>query len=47
MVCPHFDVAWEKGLAAARGWAAEADHLLAPLTATFQGYRVGIWLKIA
>ncbi|MFJ3847479.1 helicase associated domain-containing protein [Streptomyces albidoflavus] len=37
----------EKGLAGARGWAAEADHLLAPLTATFQGYRVGIWLKTA
>ncbi|MFJ3664808.1 Helicase associated domain protein [Streptomyces sp. NPDC090119] len=45
MVWSHFDVAWEEGLAAARGWAAEAGHLLAPLDATFQGYRVGIWLK--
>ncbi|MEY9490886.1 hypothetical protein RKD26_006680 [Streptomyces calvus] len=36
---------WEEGLAAARGWAAEAGHLLAPLDATYQGYRVGIWLK--
>jgi hypothetical protein len=45
MVWSHFDVAWEEGLAAARGWAAEACHLLAPLDATYQGYRVGIWLK--
>ncbi|MFI2549168.1 helicase associated domain-containing protein [Streptomyces rochei] len=41
----HFDVAWEEGLAAARGWAAEHGHFLAPLDATYQGYRVGIWLK--
>ncbi|MGA5041961.1 helicase associated domain-containing protein [Streptomyces capoamus] len=47
MVWSHFDVAWEEGLAAARGWAAEHGHLLAPLDATFQGYRVGIWLKNA
>ncbi|MER5831413.1 Helicase associated domain protein [Streptomyces sp. NPDC002130] len=47
MVWSHFDVAWEEGLAAARGWAAEAGHLLAPLGATYQGYRVGIWLKNA
>ncbi|MFC7994473.1 Helicase associated domain protein [Streptomyces pilosus] len=45
MVWSHFDVAWEEGLAAARGWAVEAGHLLAPLDATYQGYRVGIWLK--
>ncbi|MET7275707.1 Helicase associated domain protein [Streptomyces flaveolus] len=45
MVWSYFDVAWEEGLAAARGWAAEAGHLLAPLDATYQGYRVGIWLK--
>ncbi|MEU1013856.1 Helicase associated domain protein [Streptomyces sp. NPDC005890] len=45
MVWSHYDVAWEEGLAAARGWAAEAGHLLAPTDATFQGYRVGIWLK--
>ncbi|MFD7772398.1 Helicase associated domain protein [Streptomyces sp. NPDC059787] len=45
MVWSHYDVAWEEGLAAARGWAAEAGHLLAPLDATYQGYRVGIWLK--
>ncbi|MFE6268252.1 helicase associated domain-containing protein [Streptomyces goshikiensis] len=37
MVWSHFDVAWEEGLAAARGWAAENGHLLAPLDATFQG----------
>ncbi|MFI8952391.1 Helicase associated domain protein [Streptomyces sp. NPDC053750] len=47
MVWSHFDVAWEEGLAAARGWAAETGHLLAPLDATHQGYRVGIWLKNA
>ncbi|MEU3950611.1 Helicase associated domain protein [Streptomyces sp. NPDC029526] len=47
MVWSHFDVAWEEGLAAARGWAAEAGHLLAPLDATHQGYGVGIWLKNA
>ena len=45
MVWSHYDGAWEEGLAAARGWAAEAGHLLAPLDATYQGYRVGIWLK--
>ncbi|MYV56701.1 DEAD/DEAH box helicase [Streptomyces sp. SID3212] len=47
MVWSHFDVAWEEGLAAARGWAAQAGHLLAPLDATYQGAAVGIWLKNA
>ncbi|MFE9776480.1 Helicase associated domain protein [Streptomyces sp. NPDC005931] len=47
MIWSHYDIAWEEGLAAARGWAAEAGHLLAPLDATYQGYRVGIWLKNA
>ncbi|WP_449202052.1 helicase associated domain-containing protein [Streptomyces sp. NRAIS3] len=47
MVWSHFDVAREEGLAAARGWAKENGHLLAPLDATYQGYRVGIWLKNA
>ncbi|MFJ9718500.1 Helicase associated domain protein [Streptomyces sp. NPDC101213] len=32
---------------AARGWAAEAGHLLAPTDAAYQGYQVGIWLKNA
>ncbi|WP_376223888.1 Helicase associated domain protein [Streptomyces sp. NPDC056121] len=45
MIWSHFDVAWEEGLTAARGWAAEHGHLLAPLDATHQGYGVGIWLK--
>ncbi|WP_404795744.1 DEAD/DEAH box helicase [Streptomyces pristinaespiralis] len=45
MIWSHFDVAWEEGLSAARGWAAEHGHLLAPLDATHQGYKVGIWLK--
>ncbi|MCT2548690.1 DEAD/DEAH box helicase [Streptomyces atratus] len=47
MVWSHFDVAWEEGLAAASGWAAEHGHLLAPLDAAHQGYKVGIWLKNA
>ncbi|MGO4634918.1 Helicase associated domain protein [Streptomyces sp. 2RAF24] len=47
MVWSHFDVAWEEGLSAARGWAAEHGHLLAPLDAAHQGYKVGIWLKNA
>ncbi|WP_399935042.1 Helicase associated domain protein [Streptomyces kanamyceticus] len=47
MIWSRFDVAWEEGLFAARGWAAEHGHLLAPLDATFQGYRVGIFLKNA
>jgi hypothetical protein len=47
MIWSHYDVAWEEGLAAARGWAAEAGHLLAPLDATYKGYRVGIFLKNA
>ncbi|MFH8500698.1 DEAD/DEAH box helicase [Streptomyces coeruleorubidus] len=47
MIWSHYDVAWEEGLAAARGWAAETGHLLAPLDATYQGYRVGIFLKNA
>lgn len=47
MIWSHYDVAWEEGLAAARGWAEENGHLLAPLDATHQGYRVGIWLKNA
>lgn len=47
MVWSHFDVAWEEGLSAARGWAAEHSHLLAPLDAAHQGYKVGIWLKNA
>lgn len=46
MVWSHFDVAWEEGLAAARGWAA-GRATSAPLDATYQGYRVGIWLKNA
>ncbi|MDG9715379.1 DEAD/DEAH box helicase [Streptomyces sp. DH24] len=45
MVWSHHDVSWEEGLTAARGWAAEHGHLLAPLDATFQGHRIGIWLK--
>ncbi|KOY53817.1 helicase associated domain-containing protein [Streptomyces sp. XY332] len=46
-VWSHYDAAWEEGLGAARGWATENGHLLAPLDATYQGAKVGIWLKNA
>ncbi|MFE2267129.1 helicase associated domain-containing protein [Streptomyces griseosporeus] len=41
MIWSHFDVTWEEGLVAARGWAEEQGHLLAPLDATHQGCQVG------
>ncbi|WP_442819725.1 helicase associated domain-containing protein [Streptomyces sp. NBC_00841] len=47
MVWSHRDVAWEEGLTAARGWAKENGHLLAPLDAVHQGHKTGIWLKNA
>lgn len=47
MVWSHYDVAWEDGLAAARGWAQEHGHLAAPADATHAGYRVGLFLKNA
>ncbi|MFI1839711.1 helicase associated domain-containing protein [Streptomyces olivaceoviridis] len=47
VVWSHFDVAWEEGLAAAHEWAEVNGHLLAPKDATYQGYKVGIWLKNA
>ncbi|MFI6146842.1 Helicase associated domain protein [Streptomyces sp. NPDC051109] len=45
MVWSHFDVAYEEGLAAARGWAAEHGHLLPPAEATWRGAPVGVWVK--
>ncbi|MFI5756824.1 Helicase associated domain protein [Streptomyces sp. NPDC051569] len=45
MIWSHRDVAFEEGLAAARGWAAGHGHLLAPPDAVWQGYPVGTWLK--
>ncbi|MFC9916281.1 helicase associated domain-containing protein [Streptomyces sp. NPDC127197] len=42
MLWSHFDVPRKEGLAAARGWAAEHGHLLAPLDAAHQGAKVGI-----
>ncbi|MFF3359236.1 helicase associated domain-containing protein [Streptomyces sp. NPDC002917] len=45
MIWSHYDVAWEQGLTAARAWAAENGHLLAPHNATHQGIKVGTWLK--
>ncbi|MFF3878995.1 helicase associated domain-containing protein [Streptomyces sp. NPDC001978] len=47
MIWFHHDTAWEEGLTAAQGWAKEHGHLLAPLDATYQGARVGMWLKSA
>ncbi|MFB8183351.1 Helicase associated domain protein [Streptomyces sp. NPDC055966] len=47
MIWSHRDVAWEEGLTAARGWATENGHLLAPLDAVYRGHKVGIWLKNA
>ncbi|MGI3225464.1 Helicase associated domain protein [Streptomyces sp. GTA36] len=47
MVWSHHDVAWEEGLTAARGWAKENGHLLAPLDAVHRRHKVGIWLKNA
>ncbi|MGW1987795.1 Helicase associated domain protein [Streptomyces collinus] len=47
MVWSHYDVAWEEGLAAVRGWAKEHGHLAAPTDATHAGYRVGLFLKNA
>ncbi|MFH8663244.1 helicase associated domain-containing protein, partial [Streptomyces afghaniensis] len=47
MVCSHYDVAWEEGLAAVRGWVAGHGHALAPLDATHQGYKAGTFLKNA
>ncbi|MFD8376806.1 Helicase associated domain protein [Streptomyces sp. NPDC059688] len=47
MVWSHYDVAWEEGLAAARGWAKVHGHLAAPADATHAGYRVGLFLKNA
>ncbi|MET8241924.1 Helicase associated domain protein [Streptomyces sp. NPDC005078] len=45
MIWSRYTVAFDEGLAAARGWAAEHGHLLAPHEATWQDYPVGIWLK--
>ncbi|MFJ2561244.1 MULTISPECIES: Helicase associated domain protein [unclassified Streptomyces] len=45
MVWSHLKVAFSEGLAAARCWAGEHGHLLAPTEATWQGYPVGIWLR--
>jgi superfamily II DNA or RNA helicase len=45
MIWSHWDVAFQEGLSAAQGWAAEHGHLLAPTTATWNGHPVGVWLK--
>jgi superfamily II DNA or RNA helicase len=45
MIWSHWDVAFQEGLSAAAGWAAEHGHLLPPTTATWNGYPVGVWAK--
>lgn len=45
MIWSRHEVSFGEGLAAARGWADEHGHLLAPTEATWQGYPVGVWLK--
>jgi len=45
MIWSHWDVAFQEGLSAATGWAAEHGHLLAPTTAVWNGHPVGVWLK--
>ncbi|MEU1782138.1 Helicase associated domain protein [Streptomyces abikoensis] len=45
MVWSHQDIAFEEGLAAARGWAAAHGHFLPPATAVWDGYPVGTWAK--
>ncbi|WP_436986498.1 Helicase associated domain protein [Streptomyces sp. enrichment culture] len=45
MIWAHAEVAFAEGLSAARGWAAEHGHLLAPADAMWEGYPVGLWLK--
>ncbi|MFJ1588399.1 Helicase associated domain protein [Streptomyces sp. NPDC088197] len=45
MVWSHWDVAFQEGLSAARGWAAAHGHFLPPTTATWNGHPVGVWAK--
>ncbi|MER5450607.1 Helicase associated domain protein [Streptomyces sp. NPDC002766] len=45
MIWAHAEVAFAEGLSAARGWAAEHGHLLAPADAMLEDYPVGLWLK--
>ncbi|MET8831987.1 Helicase associated domain protein [Streptomyces sp. NPDC004610] len=45
MIWSHAEVAFAEGLSAAREWAAEHGHLLAPTDAMWEGYAVGVWLK--
>ncbi|MER5556270.1 Helicase associated domain protein [Streptomyces sp. NPDC002793] len=47
MIWSTVDIAWDEGLSAARAWAQLHGHLLAPLDATYEGAKVGIFLKNA
>jgi hypothetical protein len=42
MIWSHWDVAFAEGLSAARRWAAEHGHLLAPTTAVSSGHPTGV-----
>ncbi|WP_234344222.1 DEAD/DEAH box helicase [Streptomyces sp. NRRL F-5123] len=45
MIWSHWDVAWQEGLSAAQGWAAEHGHLLPPTSATWNAHPIGVWMK--
>ncbi|MGW4393553.1 Helicase associated domain protein [Streptomyces sp. NPDC004685] len=45
MIWSRHSLAFDEGLDAAKGWAAEHGHLLAPQDAVWQGFAVGVWLK--
>jgi hypothetical protein len=45
MIWSHWDVAFQEGLSAAEGWAAEHGHFLPPSTAVWNGHPVGVWAK--
>ncbi|MGW2552964.1 helicase associated domain-containing protein [Streptomyces sp. NPDC001635] len=45
MVWSHHDVAFDEGLAVARGWAAAHGHFLPPATAVWEDFPIGVWAK--
>ncbi|MFE9913451.1 helicase associated domain-containing protein [Streptomyces clavifer] len=47
MIWSHADVAWDEGLTAARAWAEQNGHLLAPTDATYEGANVPFSVGVA
>ncbi|SHN38124.1 DEAD/DEAH box helicase [Actinacidiphila paucisporea] len=45
MIWSHWDVAFQEGLSAAEGCAAEHGHFLPPTSATWHEYPIGVWAK--